>query len=380
VPGSCPPDFGGSSYAPQTLARPTLPRRFPGSALPKRLATICAAALVLSAGAVGLSAASASGAVLPATSSSWCSAHGSAFAGWAGSTPQIAICGPGPDYGGTWGDVDLPGPSGLVGAYYNATPGFQCVELAERFLAIADGLAPVHANGSSVAMNYHAAYPDTRLIVNGSLQSIGNEPTAGDVVSFSFVPGFLDPSDGHVAIVVGSHVDVDGNGTVTIAQENVPPSEYRRVLDLVDWRLVDPTSPGNAEYSYPYAEWLIPHPIIRPDSARIRELLSTAGLNEHSPLAQTTALLTTALRQSVKIRAASPARRTTSKQGLGGARVAVADHLALDAMVVQPASHSSGFPIGAVFGVVTALGLAAVAGRRMRRRSADLALRRVRSR
>ena len=54
-----------------------------------------------------------------------------------------------------------PGPYGADIVYSNATPGFQCVELADRFLAVVDGLAPVFANGQQVAANYHAAYANT---------------------------------------------------------------------------------------------------------------------------------------------------------------------------------------------------------------------------
>ncbi len=195
----------------------------------------------------------------PATTAAWCIEHGSALVGWSGTFPDLPLCGPGPDYGGTWSYVVEPGPDGEVGArYYNATPGFQCVELADRWLAVADGLAPVLAEGSQVAMNYHAAYPaDTRLVENGSPQAVGHPPLRGDVISFSEVPDFQDPTDGHVAIVVSSHWDArTGNGVVEIAQQNVAPGGMRRALLLEDWRLVDPEEPPNAEWQFPYAEWL----------------------------------------------------------------------------------------------------------------------------
>src|SRR5258708_26278484 len=114
--------------------------------------------------------------------------------------------GPGPAYGGTWQNVNIPGPFGALGAYFNATPCFQCVELAERFLSVVDGLAPVHANGAQVAMNYHAAYPNTQLFVNGSAGAIGHAPSTGDVISLSQYSGFVG-TDGHVAVVTGSLVN-----------------------------------------------------------------------------------------------------------------------------------------------------------------------------
>jgi hypothetical protein len=139
----------------------------------------------------------------------------------------------------------------------NGTPGFQCVELAERYLDVAYGFAPINAEGDTVAMNYHAAYPRTTLIVNGTPGAIGHAPVSGDVVSFSLSPGFDDYSDGHVAVVVTSNVDkTSGNGTVVVAQENVSSSDYLYTLDLDHWSLHDPAEFANAEFQFPHAEWL----------------------------------------------------------------------------------------------------------------------------
>lgn len=208
--------------------------------------------------------------VLP-TASSWCSANASSVAAWVGSSPNLPICGPGPVYGGSWSYVSIPGPFGERGTYYNATPGFQCVELAERYLAIVDGLAAVKANGAQVAANYHAAYPETGLVSNGSAAAVGHAPSTGDVISFSDSPSFF-ADDGHVAVVVASQVDsVTGDGSVTIAQENVASRDYVRNLTLSGWRLVDPSEGGGTEYSYPYAEWLVvPSPISPALRTRLR--------------------------------------------------------------------------------------------------------------
>ncbi len=153
--------------------------------------------------------------------------------------------------------MTLPGPYGSGGYFFNATTGFQCVELAERFLAVADGLAPVLANGQQVAANYHAAYPNTQLYVNGSRAAVGHPPVAGDVISFSEAPGFDAYDDGHVAVVSSSSVnEKTGNGTVTIAQENVSAGYQIYTVVLAHWRLVDPNSPSDALFGFPYAEWL----------------------------------------------------------------------------------------------------------------------------
>jgi hypothetical protein len=194
---------------------------------------------------------------IPGMTPSWCTRFGSSVVGWTGTKPDLPICGPGPNNGGTWSIVDLPGPYGTDHGYFNATEGFQCVELADRFLAVVDGLAPVFANGQQVAANYHAAYANTRLYVNGSPGSVAHPPVKGDVISFSDAPGFDSWSPGHVAVVSASSVDrATGDGTVTVSQENVGPGYWRYRLDLVDWRIEDPTTAPNAEWGFPYAEWL----------------------------------------------------------------------------------------------------------------------------
>ncbi len=194
------------------------------------------------------------------TSAAWCTDQGSAVDAWVTTTPRIPVCGPGPAYGGTWQYVDVPGPFGALGTYFNATSGFQCVELAERYLAVVDGLAPVKANGATVAMNYHAAYPTTTLVRNGSPGAVGHAPAVGDVISFSWWEGFSG-TDGHVAVVVRSSVDSAGDGTVTVAQQNVSASDYLYTLGLTHWRLYDPSEPGDAEFQYAYAEWLSVPPL-----------------------------------------------------------------------------------------------------------------------
>jgi hypothetical protein len=193
----------------------------------------------------------------PGTTPAWCTDNGASVVGWTGTKPNLPICGPGPYEGGTWSIIDLPGPYGADGVYFNATTGFQCVELADRFLAVVDGFAPVFANGQQVAANYHAAYANTRLYVNGSRQAVGHPPVAGDVISFSDSPGFDSWLPGHVAVVTASSVDrATGIGTVTLAQENVGGGYWNYTLDLVNWRIEDPTTAPNAEWGFPYAEWL----------------------------------------------------------------------------------------------------------------------------
>jgi hypothetical protein len=238
--------------------------------LVRRLIAGLAVSMVTAGVATALPGAAASALVITPTSSSWCTGHGAATGGWTATKPALPICGPGPAYGGTWQYVNLPGPFGALDGYFNATPGFQCVELAERYLAVVDGLAPVEANGAQVAMAYHAAYPQTRLFVNGSASAVGHAPVSGDVISLSGYSGFVG-TDGHVAIVTGSHVNGAGNGTVTIAQQNVSASEYIYTLGVASWHLYDPQEPSNALFQFHYAEWLaVPHPQSRAGLGSIR--------------------------------------------------------------------------------------------------------------
>ena len=221
----------------------------------------------------------------PGTTQAWCTENGASVVGWTGTKPNLPICGPGPYEGGTRSIIDLPGPYGADRVYFNATSGFQCVELADRFLAVVDGLAPVFANGQQVAANYHAAYANTRLYVNGSRQAVRHPPSAGDVISFSDSPDFDSWSPGHVAVIMASSVDgATGDGTVTLAQENVGAGYWNYTLDLVNWRLEDPTSAPNAEWGFPYAEWLQVLPYRKAfGSARVT-LVAAAGKPGISPV------------------------------------------------------------------------------------------------
>lgn len=224
-----------------------------GASLP-----VCAAAsLALGAAVPSLPAAAAVPPSPGSTSPRWCTLHGSSLVGWTRTLPDLPICGPGPAYGGTWDYVDLPGPGGSTAGYYSATPGFQCVELAERFLAVVYGLAPVRADGSTVAAHYHAAYAGTALYVNGSSSAVGHAPQPGDVLSLSGDSQFDGYDDGHVAVVVESDVGArTGDGTIAVVQENVASTDYTKTIDVVGWRLEDPEEPSDPEYQYPYAEWL----------------------------------------------------------------------------------------------------------------------------
>jgi len=260
--------------------------------------------------AVGAFAAAPSGAsAVPGTTPSWCSQYGASVVGWTGTKPNLPICGPGPENGGTWALVDLPGPYGADRGYYNATPGFQCVELADRFLAVVDGLAPVHGNGQAIAANYHAAYSNTSLYVNGSPQAVGHPPVAGDVISFSDAPDFDAWSAGHVAVVTASSFNrATGNGTVTVAQENVGPGFWNYTLHLVNWRVEDPTTAPDAEWGFPYAEWLQVTPYRAAFGAPPAGLVAKSAQSALSPVAANVTALGLGQRHDLARRSAGSRR------------------------------------------------------------------------
>ena len=87
---------------------------------------------------------------------------------------------------------------------------WECVELGMRFLYLMYGIPPYQANGSQVVWNYSG----DRLvqIPNGTP---GKLPQPGDVMSYGPTTTY-----GHVSIVASSNVDENGDGTITVIEEN----------------------------------------------------------------------------------------------------------------------------------------------------------------
>ncbi len=121
-------------------------------------------------------------------------------AAWQG----LIACGPRPIYDG--------GPDVLVRFYAGAWGEYEweCVELAMRWLYQAYGVAPYQANGSQVVWNY----PGTllRQIGNGTAYAA---PQPGDVVSYGATTSY-----GHASVVTSASVDAQGNGTLTVIEED----------------------------------------------------------------------------------------------------------------------------------------------------------------
>ena len=135
----------------------------------------------------------------------------------------VPVCGPRPSVDGspdvTWGRAGW------------GESEWQCVELAQRFMAQVYGTKAYGANGSQVVNNYRSASAAATSckITNGT---VGKAPVPGDIVSFT------TPNNpyGHVVVVTASTVDGNGNGTVTMLSQNDTANGWR-TLPVVAWRL-----------------------------------------------------------------------------------------------------------------------------------------------
>jgi hypothetical protein len=145
----------------------------------------------------------------------------------------VPACGP---RGSTW--IEIPG--GI------STPGFQCVELSERFLYVTHGWTTLKANGAEVAAQYHSAY-GVPLITNGTA---GVAPHVGDVMSFSRTSSFSEPEEGHTGVVTASAVNSSGNGTITLLSENVGETGNSTPVAVTGWRV------ANLFGEFPSSEWI----------------------------------------------------------------------------------------------------------------------------
>ncbi len=121
-----------------------------------------------------------------------------------GSYRGVKSCGPRP-YSDGAPDYLVRFFPGAYGEYE-----WECVELSMRYLYLAFGIAPYSGNGSNVVWNYSGN--QLIKIANGTA---GIAPEPGDVISYGATSTF-----GHTSIVSASNVDANGNGTITIIDQN----------------------------------------------------------------------------------------------------------------------------------------------------------------
>ncbi len=128
----------------------------------------------------------------------------------------LVACGPGPTQGGqdhlvtffpgAWGELE-----------------WECVELSMRWMYLAWGVNPYPADGWDLVADYalgndKATYnpdgPQLVVVHNGTLGAV---PQPGDVISVARTKA---NSFGHTAVVTANAVDAQGNGTITVIEQN----------------------------------------------------------------------------------------------------------------------------------------------------------------
>ena len=142
-----------------------------------------------------------------------------------GSHRGVQACGPRPwvddvddvlvrFYPGAWGEFE-----------------FQCVELCMRFMYLAYDIKPYQANGNQVVPHYSG---DQLVKVNNG--TTGVVPTPNDIISAGPTSTY-----GHSVVVKESDVDDEGNGTVTVIEQNSSASGIR-IYPVTNWNVQSSTT------------------------------------------------------------------------------------------------------------------------------------------
>ena len=151
----------------------------------------------------------------------------------------LVACGPGPTQGGSDHLVSFfPGSWGEL--------EWECVELSMRWMYLAWGVNPYPANGWDVVGNYNlgdnkATYnpngPQLVVVDNGT---VGSVPQPGDVIS---VARTSSDSYGHTAVVTANAVSAEGDGTITVIQQNGGAgNDGRASYPVTNWNVGDGVS------------------------------------------------------------------------------------------------------------------------------------------
>ncbi len=116
----------------------------------------------------------------------------------------LLACGPRPASEGA-ADLTVRFFAGAWGEYE-----WECVELSMRWMYLAYGVDPYDANGYDIVDNYSASDGGGLVkIVNGT---VGQAPQPGDILEL--------PSEDHTAVITAQSVDAEGNGSITVIQQN----------------------------------------------------------------------------------------------------------------------------------------------------------------
>jgi len=163
----------------------------------------------------------------------------------------LIACGPPPGLGCSYTTHFFSGAIGVC--------EFSCIELSKRYLYQVYSIVPYTSNGSQVVWNF-AGNRLVRILNNGStgpvtttaypnwpsdnttkqvsaFGSVGLSPLPGDIVSFGATNSY-----GHTAVVISAAVDGNGNGSVTMLEENGNPNATR-IDSISHWVLQDALVP-----------------------------------------------------------------------------------------------------------------------------------------
>ncbi len=112
---------------------------------------------------------------------------------------------------------------------------WECVELSMRWMYLAWDVEPYPANGSGVVWNYatfQSQYnPSGPALVATANDGSGALPQPGDVLSYG-----ATSSDGHTSVVTAVDVDSNGNGNISVLEQNASPTGWDTVM-VSDWVL-----------------------------------------------------------------------------------------------------------------------------------------------
>ena len=121
------------------------------------------------------------------------------------------------------------GPADVKPVYFGAGElqnEWQCTELSKRFLYLKYGISPYRADGGQMVVNYHG----TRLLkINNGM--VGQAPKPDDVLAYGATSG-----GGHTSVVTESNVDNNGNGTITVIEQNGSPTGFS-TLTVNNWHV-----------------------------------------------------------------------------------------------------------------------------------------------
>jgi hypothetical protein len=134
----------------------------------------------------------------------------------------VAACGNSDSVGNNQGPISYTLPSGTR-VYFDNGPepgtGFQCVELAARYLYFETMQVPSKLPGSGRVFVSDLPNQDAASDARGT-DEFDSSVTAGNIISMWTNNAKVDPSgDGHVAVVTSVDV-VDGTGTIYVMDEN----------------------------------------------------------------------------------------------------------------------------------------------------------------